>query len=187
MLYSRTRIKETFGYKKRFHSSDFMQVKLSTLLGQLIKKLWIKETLFSPPNEFLLSEFDCIHILVEKKMSRSSHLIHPLKDLASKFTPCKNLTRRCDPCEIFQENNFQGNNNKFFARKALLAKILQGSHLSNDQVSFKEFRENCIILQDLARFLEGKQILSTRVVNCIILDGWREIDGIKCFKNHSCG
>ena len=50
-----TRIKETFGYKKRFHSSDFMQFKRSTLIGQLIK-----ETLFSPPNEFLLSEFDCI-------------------------------------------------------------------------------------------------------------------------------
>ena len=32
-IYSRTRIKETFGYKKRFHSSDFMQVKLSTLIG----------------------------------------------------------------------------------------------------------------------------------------------------------
>ena len=41
--YSRTRIqetwiKETFGYKKRFHCSDFMQVKLSTLIGQLIKE-----------------------------------------------------------------------------------------------------------------------------------------------------
>ena len=29
--------KKTFGYKKRFHSSDFMQVILSTLIGQLIK------------------------------------------------------------------------------------------------------------------------------------------------------
>ena len=34
-----------------------MRVKLSTLIGQLIK-----ETLFSPPNEFLLSEFDCSHM-----------------------------------------------------------------------------------------------------------------------------
>ena len=32
-----TRIKETFGYKKRFHSSAFMQDILSTLKGQLIK------------------------------------------------------------------------------------------------------------------------------------------------------
>ena len=42
--YSRTRIKETFGYQKRFHSSAFM---LSTLVGQLMK-----ETLFLPPYEF---------------------------------------------------------------------------------------------------------------------------------------
>ena len=34
-----TRIKETFGYKKRFHSSAFMQDKLSTLIGQLIKNM----------------------------------------------------------------------------------------------------------------------------------------------------
>ena len=39
---------------KRFHSSDFMQDKLSTLIVQLIK-----ETLFLPPSEFLLAEFDC--------------------------------------------------------------------------------------------------------------------------------
>ena len=36
--YSRTRIKETFEYKKRFHSSAFIQDKLSMLIGQLIKE-----------------------------------------------------------------------------------------------------------------------------------------------------
>ena len=41
-----TRIKETFGYKKRFHSSDFMQVKLSTLIGQLIKETMDKRNPF---------------------------------------------------------------------------------------------------------------------------------------------
>ena len=35
-LYSRTRIKETFGYKKRFDSSAFIHDKLSTVIGQLI-------------------------------------------------------------------------------------------------------------------------------------------------------
>ena len=50
-VYSRTRIKETriketFGYKKRFHSSDFMQVKLSTLIGQLIKETMDERNLF---------------------------------------------------------------------------------------------------------------------------------------------
>ena len=33
-----TRIKATFGYKKRFHSSAFVQDILSTLKGQLIKE-----------------------------------------------------------------------------------------------------------------------------------------------------
>ena len=42
----KTRIKETFGYKKRFHSSDFMQVKLSTLIGQLIKETMDKSNPF---------------------------------------------------------------------------------------------------------------------------------------------
>ena len=56
MMYSRTRIKETriketFGYKKRFHSSDFMQVKLSTLIGQLIK-----ETMDKKRNPFLTAQ-----------------------------------------------------------------------------------------------------------------------------------
>ena len=54
LIYSRTRIKdnritriiETFGYKKRFHSSDFMQVKLSTLIGQLIKETMDKRNPF---------------------------------------------------------------------------------------------------------------------------------------------
>ena len=55
-----TRIKETFGYKKRFHSSDFMQVKLSTLIGQLIKETMDKRNPFLTPNEFGLSEFNCI-------------------------------------------------------------------------------------------------------------------------------
>ena len=41
-----TRIKETFGYKKRYHSSDFMQVKLSTLIGQLIKETMDKRNPF---------------------------------------------------------------------------------------------------------------------------------------------
>ena len=41
-----TRIKETFGYKKRFHSSDFMQVKPSTLIGQLIKETMDKRNPF---------------------------------------------------------------------------------------------------------------------------------------------
>ena len=41
-----TQIKETFGYKKRFHSSDFLQVKLSTLIGQLIKETMDKKNLF---------------------------------------------------------------------------------------------------------------------------------------------
>ena len=41
-----TRIKETFGYKKRFHSSDFMQVKLPTLIGQLIKETMDKRNPF---------------------------------------------------------------------------------------------------------------------------------------------
>ena len=34
----KTRIKETFGYKKRFHSSAFMQDKLSTLIGSFPTK-----------------------------------------------------------------------------------------------------------------------------------------------------
>ena len=38
--------KKTFGYKKRFHSSDFMQVILSTLIGQLIKKTMDKRNPF---------------------------------------------------------------------------------------------------------------------------------------------
>ena len=62
--YSRTRIKETLGYKKRFHSSAFMQDKLSTLIGQPIKETWVKETLSLPPYEFLLSELDCIQFLM---------------------------------------------------------------------------------------------------------------------------
>ena len=33
-----TRIKETFGYKKRFHNSAFMHDKLSMLIGRLIKE-----------------------------------------------------------------------------------------------------------------------------------------------------
>ena len=41
-----TRIKETFGYKKCFHSSDFMQVKLSTLIGALIKEPMDKRNAF---------------------------------------------------------------------------------------------------------------------------------------------
>ena len=45
-----TRIKETFGYKKRFHSSDFMQVKLSTLIGQLITETMDKR------NPFLIAQ-----------------------------------------------------------------------------------------------------------------------------------
>ena len=35
-LIKETQIKETFGYKKRFHSSDFMQVNISTVIGQLM-------------------------------------------------------------------------------------------------------------------------------------------------------
>ena len=62
MQYSRTRvketrIKETFGYKKRFHSSTYVQDKRFMLIGQLIK-----ETLFLSPSEFLLSELDCISL-----------------------------------------------------------------------------------------------------------------------------
>ena len=54
--YSRTRIKErrikeTFGYKKRFHPSDFMQVRLSTFIGQLIKESMDKR------NPFLIAQF----------------------------------------------------------------------------------------------------------------------------------
>ena len=45
-LIKETRIKETFGYKKRFHSSDFMQVKLSTLIEQLIKETMDKRNPF---------------------------------------------------------------------------------------------------------------------------------------------
>ena len=41
-----TRIKETFGYKKHFHSSAFMQVKLSTLIGQLINETMDKRNFF---------------------------------------------------------------------------------------------------------------------------------------------
>ena len=37
-VYSRTRIKETFGYEKRFNFSTFMQDKLSTLIRQVIKE-----------------------------------------------------------------------------------------------------------------------------------------------------
>ena len=48
------------GQKKRFHSSAFMQDILSTLIGQLMK-----ETLFFPPSQFLLSEFDCILIVAQ--------------------------------------------------------------------------------------------------------------------------
>ena len=57
----------------RFHSSDIMQVKLSTLIGQLIKETMDERNLFSSPNEFLLSEFDCSlvhHISKEKLKSR---------------------------------------------------------------------------------------------------------------------
>ena len=54
-----TRIKETFGYKKRFHSSALMRDKLYTLIGQLIKETMGKRNTFLPPYEFLLSEFDC--------------------------------------------------------------------------------------------------------------------------------
>ena len=49
--YCGTRIKETFGYKKRFHSSNFMQDKLSTLIGQLIKEtIKIRNSSCSPMN-----------------------------------------------------------------------------------------------------------------------------------------
>ena len=44
--YSRTRIKETFEYKKRFHSSTFRQDKLSMLIGQLIKETMDKKNSF---------------------------------------------------------------------------------------------------------------------------------------------
>ena len=47
-----TRIKETFGYEKRFHSSDFMQVKLSTLIGQLIKETMDKKSFSLRPMSF---------------------------------------------------------------------------------------------------------------------------------------
>ena len=38
LIKKETRIKVTFGYKKRFHSSDFMQVKLPALIEKLIKE-----------------------------------------------------------------------------------------------------------------------------------------------------
>ena len=42
-----TRIKETFGYKKRFHCSAFMQDRPSTLIGQLItRRERLKSTLY---------------------------------------------------------------------------------------------------------------------------------------------
>ena len=46
LLDSRSRIKETFGYKKRFLSSHFMQDKLSTLIGQLMKETMDKTNSF---------------------------------------------------------------------------------------------------------------------------------------------
>ena len=52
-----TRIKETFGHKRRFHSSAFMQDKLSMLIGQPMKET-MDEKFFLPPSEFILSEFD---------------------------------------------------------------------------------------------------------------------------------
>ena len=42
-----TRIKETFGYKKRFHSPAFMRDKHSMLIGQLIKETMDKRNLES--------------------------------------------------------------------------------------------------------------------------------------------
>ena len=38
--------KRNYGYKKRFHSSDFMQVEFSTLIGQLIKETMDKRNSF---------------------------------------------------------------------------------------------------------------------------------------------
>ena len=51
VFYSRTRIretriKETFGYKKRFHFSVFMQDKLSALEGQMINETMNKGNFF---------------------------------------------------------------------------------------------------------------------------------------------
>ena len=48
--YSRTRMKETFGYKKRFHSSAFMQDNLSMLIGQLIKNFSHRSLSFFYPS-----------------------------------------------------------------------------------------------------------------------------------------
>ena len=60
-----TRKKETFGYKKHFHYFAFMQGKLSTLIGQLMKETVDKRNSFLPPSEFLLSKFDCGSIVKE--------------------------------------------------------------------------------------------------------------------------
>ena len=61
LYYSRTRIKETFGYKKRFHSSAFMQEDFITLY---VNRTTDKRNSFLTeklnPYEFILSEFDCI-------------------------------------------------------------------------------------------------------------------------------
>ena len=55
--YSRTRIKETrieetFGYEKHFHSPAFMQDKLSTLIGQLMKETGQKLFSYRPLSFF---------------------------------------------------------------------------------------------------------------------------------------
>ena len=47
--FKRNTAKKTFGYKKRFHSSAFMQDQLSsTLTGQLIKETMDKTNSFLP-------------------------------------------------------------------------------------------------------------------------------------------
>ena len=89
----------------------------------------------------------CETILVEKNsiLARSCNILQhdafsldSLKDLASKFRPCKNLTRNYIKCKYFTS---------FFAMIALLAWILQGTHFKRDLSGFFQRRQRkCIIL-----------------------------------------
>ena len=61
------RIKGTFGYKKRFQSSAFVQDKLSTLIGQLIENYGYKKlSSYHPGGSFYPSLTVLVSFLVEK-------------------------------------------------------------------------------------------------------------------------
>ena len=85
-------------------------------------------------------------------LERSCKKMLSLQESYNKCNPCK-IIAKLIPCKIF-------------ARNALLARILQGTHIRKNLAwFFQGIQEKCIILKDLVRFLQDpcKKFFSTRV------------------------